>query len=448
MSTTLSTASQQVLSTYRQYAEVQSERVREPKPVQTADSDFTSTPSQISTQIARRIEELLPRLREFAIDLYHHPELAFQEHRSVAKIAEFLAEEGVEANIGAFGLDTALHASVGTDGGPHFAFLAEYDALPDIGHACGHNIIASVSLAAFLSVRDVLPEGARLSLIGTPAEEGGAGKELIIRAGGFDDVDAAGQIHPGPGNLVSPIHGGSTSGLQRLRVRYHGRASHAAASPHLGFNALDAVITAYQSIAQLRQHILPIDRIHGVIINGGLAANIVPEVTEAEFIVRSSDISTLKVLVARVRAILQAAADATGTTVEISDDEPPYLPLRNNVELIKRWAAGLRERGRQVPIAPAAPSQGGPSTDAGNVSQFIPTIHPGVGLGGPLEASPHNAAFADTTITESAFAALADAAYGLAHAGFDFLNDPQLRAGVVREFTEAGGRLRWEDFGE
>ncbi|WP_080796157.1 amidohydrolase [Corynebacterium pacaense] len=405
-------------------------------------SHFAGAPEQIQRRIADHVESLRPELEALARDLHDHPETAFREHRSARAIADLLRSHGVDAEVGAFGLDTAVHAGdtagKGTeqDAPPHFAIVAEYDALPEVGHACGHNIIAGVAVGAYLALREVIVDiGGRISFIGAPAEESGGGKELILRAGGFDDVDAAGMVHPGVGDGASPVYGPGTSGVRRIAVTYRGRAAHAAMSPYLGLNALDAVVTAYQSVAQLRQHILPVDRIHGVITNGGSAANVVPETASAVFLIRSTEIETLDVLTERVAEILRAAALSTGTTAEIDlDFEPAYLPLKNNVELIKRWSDHLRDRGRTVPLRSARLRQGGPSTDMGNVSQFIPAIHPSLGLGGAPDVSPHNAAFADTTVQPAATDALVDAAVSLSGTAADYLADAGLRAAVRREF--------------
>ncbi|MBE7955525.1 M20 family metallopeptidase [Microbacterium oxydans] len=410
------------------------------------ESAFDGAADGTHDRIAASVRALRPELVALATDLYENPEIGFQEVYSSGRIADLLDAHGIDVQRGAFGLDTAFRATVG-EGDAHFAIIAEYDALPEVGHACGHNIIAGQAVGAFLAARDHLaPGGGRLSIIGTPAEEGGAGKELIIRAGGFDDVDAAAMVHPGGGTSVSPVYGGGTSGVRRVRVTYRGRAAHAALSPYLGLNALDAVVTAYQGVAQLRQHILPVDRIHGIITDGGAAANVVPERAAAEFLIRSTEVATLNALTQRVVDILEAAALSTGTTAELDVDfEPPYLPLRPNVELNKRWATALTRQGRSVPVRPAVVRQGGPSTDMGNVSQFIPAIHPALGLGAASDVLPHNAAFADATVRPPAFDTLVDGAIGLAATALDYLADEGLQAAVSAEFVATGGRYRWGD---
>ncbi|GAA3650290.1 amidohydrolase [Microbacterium marinilacus] len=410
-------------------------------------SRFAGAPAALRDESVRAVDGLRPELERLAIALHEDPEIGFEEHRSAGRLAELLERHGHAAAVGAFGLPTALRVTAGAADGPHFAIIAEYDALPGVGHACGHNIIAGAAVGAFLAVAPIAGRlGGRVSLIGTPAEENGAGKELILRAGGFDDVDAAGMVHPAAGSAASPLVAQRTTGVRRVAVTYHGRAAHAAGAPWLGLNALDAVVTAYQGVAQLRQHILPIDRVHGIITDGGAAPNVVPERAAALFYVRSAEIDTLVALTDRVVAVLEGAALSTGTRAEIDvDPVPPYLPLQPNLELTRRWAAAVAGRGREVPPSPPVAAQGGASTDMGNVTRYLPSIHPSIGLGGPDDVTPHNAAFAAWTVQPPAFDALADAAAGLAAAAVDYLADPELREAVAAEFAAEGGRFRWGD---
>ena len=431
----------------------------------------SASAAAVDAEVAATLEALCPELTRLVRELYDEPEIGFAEHRSVARIAALLAAHGVDVEVGAFGLETAFRASgheasgaessadvaeSQTSGpevseseasGPHFAIIAEYDALPGIGHACGHSIIAGVAVGAFLAAAPIVARlGGRLSLIGTPAEENGGGKELIIRAGGFDDVDAAGMVHPGAGSGTGSVLGQRTTGVRRVAVTYHGRAAHAAGAPWLGRNALDGVVTAYQGVAQLRQHILPTDRIHGIITDGGAAPNIVPERAAALFYVRSADVDGLRDLTERVVAVLEGAARITGTRAEIDvDPVPPYLPLETNVALTTRWARAFAARGHEIPAPPAVVPQGGPSTDMGNVSRIVPSIHPSLGLGGPVEVFPHNAAFADLTVLPPALDALIDAAAALAATAVDYVADPALRAAAAAEFAASGGPYRWEE---
>ncbi|MFT4280907.1 M20 family metallopeptidase [Microbacterium sp.] len=403
--------------------------------------------SEVRSPISAAVDALRPQLSALVRALYENPEVGFEERASAARIAEELAGHGFEVETGAYGLETALRTTTGAADGPHFAVIAEYDALPGIGHACGHNAIAAIAVGAFLAAAPFVAEaGGRLSLIGTPAEENGGGKELIIRAGGFDDVDAAGMVHPGSGSGTTSVLGQRTTGVRRIAVTYHGRASHAAGAPWLGRNALDGAVTAYQGVAQLRQHILPTDRIHGIITDGGAAPNIVPERASALFYVRSAEIDSLRELTDRVVAVLEGAALVSGTRAEIEvDPVPPYLPLQTNVALTRRWAAVIGDHGILVPDPPAVVPQGGPSTDMGNVSRFVPSIHPSIGLGGPDDVFPHHADFAHVTVQPPAIEAVVAAAAALAQTAVDYVTDPGLRAEAAAEFAAAGGRYRWED---
>ena len=398
--------------------------------------------AETDAEILASVTRLRPQLTALVRDLYDRPEIGFEEHASVARIVSEL--DGHDVEVGAYGLDTAFRATAG-ERGPHFAILAEYDALPGVGHACGHNVIAAIAVGAFLAAAPIVERlGGRLSLIGTPAEENGGGKELIIRAGGFDDVDAAGMVHPASGSSTSSVIGQRTTGVRRMSVDYHGRAAHAAGAPWLGRNALDGVVTAYQGVAQLRQHILPTDRVHGIITDGGAAPNVVPELASALFYVRSAEVDELRALTDRVVAVLEGAALVTGTRAEIVvDPVPPYLPLRTNVSLSSQWARALTAQGREVPPPPAVAPQGGPSTDMGNVSLVVPSLHPSIGLGGPDDVTPHNAAFADVTVTASALDTMVQAAVALAATAVAYASDPALREAVAAEFEASGGVQRW-----
>ncbi|HEX2140747.1 MAG TPA: amidohydrolase, partial [Candidatus Limnocylindria bacterium] len=252
-------------------------------------SDLPGAPEPLAAAIIAAVEQRSEALIELSHGLHSEPELGYQEHASVRRVARLLEEQGHDCEVGAYGLDTALRASAGS-GRPRVAVLAEYDALPGLGHACGHNVICATAVGAFLAVAEVLADlGGSVELIGCPAEEGGGGKELIARAGGFDGVDAAVMLHPfGADAAVHPW-----LGVRTVDVTYHGRAAHAAVTPHLGRNALDAVVTAYNGFSQLRQHILPGDRVHGIITDGGQKPNIVPARAAASFFLRSRSIEGL-----------------------------------------------------------------------------------------------------------------------------------------------------------
>jgi amidohydrolase len=382
----------------------------------------------LGTGVTDRAEDLCT----LSHDIHARPELAFAEHFAVETVAKLLATHDADVTTHVWGLPTAFVARAGT-GRPHVAILAEYDALPQIGHGCGHNIICSAAVGAFLALAPVIGDlGGRVSLIGTPAEEGGGGKEVIARAGGFDDVDAAIMIHPAGAEAAECAY----LGLRELNVTYRGLAAHAASQPYLGRNALDAVVTAYQSIAQLRQHLLPVERVHGVITDGGSKPNIVPERAAASFYFRSPTVGTLEQLTDRADAIFRAAAAATGTEVDLEwNATPVYLPVRTNRPLAARYVAAMAERGRDVPLVAPVPAG---STDMGNVSVRVPAIHPKIAVS-PSTISLHSRQFTDYAVSAAGDRAVLDGAIGLARTAADFLADAELRQVVAEDFARAGG---------
>jgi amidohydrolase len=379
------------------------------------------------------------QLLELSHDLHAHPELGHEEHRSVRAVADLLARHGIEAEVGVHGLETALRASTGT-GGPTVAVLAEYDALPGIGHGCGHNVICSSAVGAFLGLHAVLAGGdvaGTAVLLGTPAEEGGGGKEVMARDGAFDDVDAVVMLHPFSYDAaVQPF-----LGRRQLRVTYTGIAAHASAQPFMGRNALDAVVAGYQGIALLRQHIPDTDRVHGVITDGGQLPNVVPERAGALYYVRSATPETLTDLSARVEAVLTAAATMTGCGYELEwDGMPAYLPIRANLELAARWTRHQARRGRTALPPGVTPASLAGSTDLGNVSVRTPSIHPMIAIAGP-DTSMHTTEFAVAAASAAGDAAVLDGAVGLALTALDVLADPAVLAAARAEFEAAGGVL-------
>ena len=374
-------------------------------------------------------------------DLHANPELVFEEHHAAATIGRLLEQAGHEVARPAGGLDTAFTAEVG-QGRPRVAICAEYDALPDIGHACGHNVIAATAVGAFLACAEVAGdlEGS-VRLVGCPAEEGGGGKEHLARAGVFDDCDAAIMVHPFGADAVAH----EWLGVRTVDVTYHGLAAHAAALPFMGRNALDAIVTAYQSIAQLRQHVLPGDRVHGIITDGGAKPNVVPERAAGFFYLRSRSVEGITALTQRAGAIFEAAAEATDTRAETDWDVVPlYLPMRNNQTLAARYAQALAPRGRTVAPQGVLPAELTGSTDMGNVSLRVPSIHPLLGIAPPT-AVIHSPEFADWARSERADAGVVDGAVGLARTALDFLSDGDLRASVQAEFEAAGGAVDVEE---
>ena len=400
-------------------------------------SPHDGAPPDLAARVEHAVDELAGDLVALSHDVHANPELGFEEHHAVEAVARLVGALGHDVEVGAYGLPTALRARVG-EGRPRVALLAEYDALPEIGHACGHNVICATAVGAFLAAATVAGDlDGSVELIGTPAEEGGGGKELIARAGGFDEVDAVLMLHPwGLDVAEHPF-----IGVRTVDVTYHGLTAHAAATPFLGRNALDAVVQAYTGMAQLRQHMLPTDRVHGIITDGGQKPNIVPERAAATFYLRSAEPDTLVVLADRAREVFEGAALQTGTRLELGwDPTPVYLPTRSNGPLAARYAVNLARRGRRALPAGVLPSAMTGSTDLGNVSVRVPSIHPLLGIA-PLEVPIHNPAFTAHAVSEAADRGCVDGAVALALTAVDVLADPALRDDVARTFDEQGGAL-------
>lgn len=395
-------------------------------------------PSDVTAAITRIVEGSADALVGLSHAVHAAAEVGFAEHASVGHVADVLTSHGRDIEVGCYGLATAFRADTGPDGGPRVAVLAEYDALPGIGHGCGHNVICASAVGAFLGLAPMIDRlGGSVVLLGTPAEENGSGKELMAQAGAFDDIDAVVMLHPGAGPDVADFR---ALGCRAVEVTYRGVSAHASAGPHVGRNALDAVVAAYQGVAALRQHMLPTDRLHMIITEGGTAVNVIPASARAMLMLRSAHLPDLADLTHRVQGVLEAAALATGTELEARwDPIPPYVPVRSNAPLAGRYAEHLAARGRTVLSAEdGLPSAGGGSTDLGNVSLRVPAIHPTLGIA-PPEAGMHSVAFAEHAVQPVADAGLVDGAIGLALTAADFLADAGLRAAVRSDFEAAGG---------
>lgn len=400
-------------------------------------SAFAGAPAPVVDGARAAVQEMTADLVGLSHDIHAHPELCYEETYSAGAVATFLRQRGHEVTLPAYGLDTALVASTGGDG-PRVAILAEYDALPDIGHGCGHNVICATAVGAYLGAAAMVDDvGGSVALIGTPAEEGGGGKEVIARAGGFDDVDAVIMLHP----FFADIADHPFIGVRTAEVVYTGLASHASALPFMGRNALDAAVQAYTGVAQLRQHMLPTDRVHGIFTDGGQKPNIVPQRAALEFYIRSAEPATLEELTRRMHAIFEGAATQTGCTMEVRwDTHPPYLPTRLNGPLTERYAVHAQARGRHVIPKGVLPEAMTGSTDLGNVSVRVPSIHPMLGIA-PFGTPLHTTAFAEAAAGPAADEAVVDGAVAMALTALDFLADPGLREAVAADFAAGGGVL-------
>ena len=379
------------------------------------------TAVDLAARKARAIERVDARaaaLDDLALRIHAHPELAFEERFASAALADYVASQGAAVSRGTGGLETAFMSESGR-GSPTVAILAEYDALPGIGHACGHNLMGTASVAAYLAVRDVL-DGlpGRVRLLGTPAEERGNGKVQLIRAGLFADVDAAMMFHAGDRDEVDPL----MLALVNLDVEFIGRAAHASAKPHEGRNALDALLLSWTSLSALRQLVRSDSRIHGVITDGGLAPNIIPERAAARFMVRSPDNTYLAELKTRVLACFQGAATATGCELRAEWGEMCEA-TRTNAPLAEAFAQNAAALGRT--LHPRRPGDTHGSTDMGNVMNVVPGIHPYVAICDHPTAT-HSHAFAEAAATPRALETMRLGAKALALTALDALADKGL----------------------
>ena len=358
------------------------------------------------------------------------PELNFEEHRAAAWLADYLDSIGFTVEREAYGLPTAFAARLGS-GEPRIAVLCEYDALPGIGHACGHNIIAAAGAGAGAALAGLIQEtGGTLVVLGTPAEEGGGGKILMARAGAFDGIDAAMMVHPAGLDLAA-MH---VLAVSQIAVEYTGRAAHASAFPHQGVNALDGLITAYNTIAQLRQHIRATERIHGIITEGGLAPNIVPERAAGVFMVRAATERRLAQLKQRVEGCFHAGAQASGAQLTMRTMGEDYSDMYTNQPLSAAYAANLEQLGRRLADIANVPAAVAGSTDTGNVSKLVPSIHPMIAVSPPT-VPLHSPEFAQWAGSAEAHQAVVDGAKALAMTALDVLCSAPLLASVKAAFT-------------
>lgn len=398
-----------------------------------------------SEELHRAVEDAVASVHrpvsDLALALHAAPETAFEEHAAARRIVDLLAAEGIVATLGVHGLATAVRAEFTAGrGGRTVAIMAEYDALPEIGHACGHNVICASGVGAFLSLHRVVREqpGAfdgRVVLLGTPGEEGHTGKEYMARAGALEGVDAALMLHPYGYDLADQVW----LGRRTLRVTFTGRTAHASAEPFMGRNALDAATLFYQGIGLMRQQMIPVDRVHAIITEGGTRASIIPETAVVDLYVRSKYAQTLVDLSRRIQDMAHGAALMAGVGVHIDwDQHPPSLPVRTNGPLTERWATAQGRRGRaSMPLGVVSETLAA-STDFGNVSFRVPGIHPLLKIADENVAL-HTRAFADAAASDIALQGIADGAYGLAATALDFLVDEELARAVWDDFLAAGG---------
>ena len=369
-----------------------------------------------------RLDAVRTQLIALSHRIHVHPELGFAEERASTWLAETLTEAGFAVTRGICDLPTAFRARAG-NGPLHLAICAEYDCLPGIGHACGHNLIAAMSAGAGIAAAAVADDvGLTVHVIGTPAEEmGGGGKILLLDRGAFAGMHAAMMVHPAPTDEVSPV----SLANSYFEVRYTGKEAHAAAFPERGINAADAMTIAQVALGLLRQHIRATDRIHGIITKGGDAPNIIPAHTAAKYAVRAETLDDLEDIRTKVMRCFEAGALATGATLEIGGQRHPYAQLRHDPDISAAYRRNAEALGRVFPD-PAAPSRPGGSTDMGNVSLALPSIHPKIGIHS-WPATNHQPEFAAHCITTAADQALIDGALAMAWTAIDLATTATIR---------------------
>ncbi|CAB4893849.1 unannotated protein [freshwater metagenome] len=380
--------------------------------------------------VCAEVDRLAPQLVHASREIHAHPELNYQEHFAHDLLTEMLDQAGLHPQRHAYGVATGFEARVG-ETGYDVAVLCEYDALPAIGHACGHNIIATAGLGAGLAAATVAERaGGRLRIMGTPAEEGGGGKIAMARNGAFQGLDAAMMVHPADADLVRM----DAIALQELDVRFHGKAAHAAAAPHEGRNALDAAVLGYMNVAALRQHITSSERVHGIFTKGGDKANIVPAETEMNWIVRSQTIASLQPLKDRVLACLGGGASACGCTMSTDWHDVTYADMIDNGPMVAAYVTNAARIGRTVVDPAVVGRRVVGSTDMGNISYLVPSIHPMIQVA-PAGVPIHTVDFARWAASADGDRAVIDGAKAMAMTVIDLWCQPDLMRSVQQAFA-------------
>jgi amidohydrolase len=387
--------------------------------------------AELKALVISEVDAHREQLNELSLRIHANPELGFQETKAASWLTEHLAGHGFSVEAGICGLPTAFRAGYG-EGSPVIAILAEYDALPILGHACGHNLIAASAVGAGLAGKPVIDRlGGSIFIIGTPAEEVYGGKVVMAKRGAFDGVDIAMMVHPGTHDTAATW----ALACQTLEVEFLGRAAHAAARPEAGVNALEAMVQSFNAINSLRQHITDRARIHGIITDGGEAPNVVPAHSAGTFIVRALDDSYLDELKQRVLNCFSGAATATGARLEYRWGDIRYATLRRNLTLARLFKQNMESLGRKVELTDPESAFG--STDMGNVSQLVPSIHPEVAIA-PEEVVVHSPEFALAAASEAGSRGQLDAAKALAMTVADLISRPETISKIKEEFRQGG----------
>jgi amidohydrolase len=383
----------------------------------------------LKDSVIKEVEAHRSRLRDISLKIHANPELGFKEVKASALLTQYLEENGFAIERGICELPTAFQGRYG-NGKPAIAILAEYDALPQLGHACGHNLIAGCAVGAAVASKPAIDKcGGSVLVIGTPAEEFYGGKVVMAERGAFDNIDMAMMVHPGAHDTAT------TQALAciTLEVEFFGKAAHAAASPETGINALEAMLLSFAAINALRQHVVDKARIHGIITDGGEAPNVVPAHSAGSFLVRAEDNAYLDELKEKVLNCFVGAAAATGARLEYQWGKVLYAPLRNNLTLAELFRQNMKPLGREMPLASSGRVG---STDMGNVSQIVPSIHPTIAVA-PEEVVIHSPEFAEVAASEAGIKGMLDAAKALAMTVVDLIASPETVTKVKEEFDQA-----------
>lgn len=375
-----------------------------------------------------RFESSREKLIALSHRIHAHPELGFEEEHACAWLCESLADAGFAVEKGICDLPTAFIARAGA--GPlHVGICAEYDCLPGIGHACGHNIIAASAVGAAVAAAKVADEaGLTVTVIGTPAEEVGnaSGKILLLERGAFAGIHAAMMVHPAPFDMVAA----KIIAASMFEAHYTGKESHASAFPELGINAADALTVAQTAIGLLRQHLRGTDRIHGIVTNGGAAPNVVPAHTAARYIIRSETLEQLDELRPKVHRCFEAGALATGAKLELRGGDRAYAEMHHDAEMASFYRRNSEALGRTFPPMGEWETRPTGSTDMGNVSRAVPSIHPMIGIDS-LPAVNHQPEFTAHCISAAADKALADGALAMAWTAIDLATSEAARSRMM-----------------
>jgi amidohydrolase len=389
---------------------------------------MNETIADTKASIFESIDDLHTTLIDLSKRIHCNPEIKFEERKASQWLSDAAKEAGFRVEKPVGGLDTAFRAScTGSGAGPTIAFLAEYDALPKLGHGCGHNLIGPASLGAALGLQTAMDDlPGSIQLIGTPAEEGGGGKVILAEAGVFDEVDIAMMFHPS-GKTILWKH---ALARRKLFIEFFGKAAHAASCPEKGISALDATLLTFQNLNALREHIVDSSRIHGIITHGGDAPNVVPDYSACLFFVRAMDDDYCDVLLEKVKNCARGAALATGAKVEM-EMQGAYRSLQMNTPLAQAFKSNLEAL--EWTFDDVDPSEGIGSTDFGDVSHITPSLHPYLSIG-PKDLAGHSTEFAAAAASEKGFEAMVAAAKAMAGTAVDILLQPGLYNSVRADF--------------